>query len=216
MKSESYITIQGWMINEMGLKSTELLVFAIIYGYSKDNQGKFDGSLNYLCSSTNSSKNTIINCLNLLLEKEYILKETLVINNITFCKYSQNEQVVQKMVWGGAKIDMVGGAKIEPNNTINNNTKENKEVFFKDSIYYDYFKLREVLAKDEKFKKDYPGVDLKNYIEDCDTWSETKKVKRTNRGWLMTIRKFIKEAKQNNKLVLLKDFKEKKGGHTNH
>lgn len=104
------------------------------------------------------------------------------------------------------------------NNIISNkNIKESEKLFFfKDSIWNSYENLKSELAKDEKFKKDYAGVDLKNYINDCDTWSETKRVKRTNRGWLLTLRKFMREAKNDGKLVLLKDFKEKKGGFTNH
>jgi hypothetical protein len=229
MKSESFILIQGWMINELQLKSTELLVFAIIYGYSKDNQGKFDGSLNYLCKTTNSSKNTIINCLHTLIEKEYILKETLVVNNITFCKYYQNEPVVQKLVWGGskigmgggAKIGMGGGAKIEPNNTILDNTildntNDNKKILFSESFYNNYENLKSVLAKDDNFKKKYAGVNLKHYIEDCLLWSDSKNEKRTNRGWLATLRNFMKGDLEKKCLEMLDTFKEKQTGHVNH
>ena len=55
-----------------------------------------------------------------------------------------------------------------------------------------------------------------NYINECDTWSETKRVKRTNRGWLLTLRKFMRDAKSNNKLEMLKDFDQKQKGHTNY
>ena len=217
MKSDSYILIQGWMVNELSLKSHSLLVFAIIYGYSKDNQGKFEGSLNYLCKSTGASKNTIMNCLNELIENGLILKETILINNITFCKYSQNDMVVQNLVWGGAIFAPGGGAIFAPNNTNNNNTKENKQILFSESIYNDYEFLRNHLSKDDKFKSDYSGVDLKFYIEDCLAWSVSKNNKSTDKGWLLTLRQWIKRAKLKNELRLNPDFiKKQEQGHINY
>jgi hypothetical protein len=216
MKSSSYYVVQGWMINELQLKGNELLIFAIIYGYSKDGQGKFEGSLKYLCDSTGASRNTVISSLNSLIEKEFILKENISINNITFCKYFQNEQVVQFLHGGSAVFDELGSAISAPNNTITNNIEDKKQILFSDSIWNSYHNLKVELAKDEKFKSEYAGVDLKNYIEDCLAWSVSKNQKSTNRGWLLTLRNWMKRAKNENKLVLLKDFKEKKGGFTNH
>lgn len=156
MKSDSYILIQGWMINELNLKSNTLLIFAIIYGYSKDSQGKFDGSINYLCKSTGASKNTVLKSLSDLLDLGLILKETINITNITFCKYFQNEQVVQKLIWGGAEIGMGGGAEIAPNNTnINNTNIKIRETQFKTSIL--------------EFKNNYSNELLKSFF---DYWTE--------------------------------------------
>lgn len=248
MKSSNHILIQGWMINELSLKGNDLILFALIYGFSQSEQGKFTGSLKYLSEAISATKNTVINSLNSLQESNLIIKESSTVNNITFCKYYHNEMVVQKLIRGSANFGTDGGANFGINNTNLNNTKDNKEIafsflnslsekeleeiikkfsfkikkdneklfFFKDSIWNSYENLKSELAKDEKFKKDYAGVDLKNYINDCDTWSETKRVKRTNRGWLLTLRKFMREAKNEGKLVLLKDYKEKKGGFTNH
>ena len=36
MKSDNYIVIQGWMVNELNLKGNDLLVFALIYGFTRD------------------------------------------------------------------------------------------------------------------------------------------------------------------------------------
>jgi len=133
MKDNSFFVVQGWMINCLKLKSNELLIFAIIYGFSKDNQGKFDGSLKYLADASGTSKNTVINALHSLIEKEYIIKENVVVNNITFCKYFQNDMVVQNLVGGGAKFDDLGGAKFGTNSIINNNIEDKKQILFSDS-----------------------------------------------------------------------------------
>jgi len=102
-------------------------------------------------------------------------------------------------------------------NTINNNTNDNKKVLFSNSNWNSYENLKLELSKDEDFKKQFAGVDLKNYIMECDTWSESKQEKRTNRGWLLTLRKWIRDSKKANKLVLLKNFENKKrDGHSNY
>lgn len=224
MKSDSYILIQGWMINELQLKSNSLLIFAIIYGYSKDNQGKFDGSLNYLCKSIGSSKNTVMNCLNELLQKELILKETIVINNITFCKYFQNDMVVQKLVWGGAKNDMGGGAKIEPNNTNYNNTKENNnnDIDFDSLIkYYNQKFKKSVRVFPIKAKKQFNYLIKNNY-----TKADIKKVmdiafldefhKKDNYKYVTL--EFLSRLDKFERYVAMELPKEKpvKDGHINH
>ena len=41
IKNENYVLIQGWMINELKLKGNELLIYALIYGFSQaENQDR--------------------------------------------------------------------------------------------------------------------------------------------------------------------------------
>lgn len=116
VKAKNTLVICGWMITELGLKGNELLVYAIIYGFSQDGEDKFEGSLKYLQDWTCSSKNTVLKSLKVLEEKKLILKEEESKNNIKFCKYSVIEPPVQ--------ILNRGGSETEPNilyiETINN------------------------------------------------------------------------------------------------
>jgi hypothetical protein len=48
MRDENYITIQGWMRNQLGLKGNSLIVYAVIYGFSQDGKSWFTGSASYL------------------------------------------------------------------------------------------------------------------------------------------------------------------------
>jgi predicted transcriptional regulator len=214
MKDSSFFVVQGWMVNCLKLKSNELLIFAIIYGFSKDNQGKFDGSLKYLSEASGISKNTVINSLNSLVEKEFIIKENITINNITFCKYYQNDMVVQNLVGGYTNFCDLGGANFGTNNILNNNIEDKKQILFSDSFFNSYDNLRNLLKDNEDFKKNYAGVDLKHYIEDVLLWSDSKNQKRTNKGWLATLRNWMKRDLQAGKLVHKKDYK--KQGHTNY
>ena len=63
MNNRNYYVIHGWMIRGLKLKGNSLLVFAIINGFSQDNNSKFNGSLKYLQEATNGSKNTVIKSL---------------------------------------------------------------------------------------------------------------------------------------------------------
>lgn len=215
MKSSSYYVIQGWMINELQLKGNELLVFAIIYGFSKDGQGKFDGSIKYLSDATGASRSTTIKTLNSLLEKELILKENFVVNNIQFCKYFQNELVVLNSYGGSVILEQVGSTKTVPNNILNNNIEDKKQILFSECIFNDYQTLKNKLAKDDEFVKNYAYVNLKHYIEDCLLWSDAKNQKRTERGWLATLRNFMKKDLEDGKLVKI-EKQNKPQGHTNH
>ena len=46
--NSNYITVQGWMVNDLHLKGTELLVYATIFGFSQTEGQRYTGSLQYL------------------------------------------------------------------------------------------------------------------------------------------------------------------------
>ena len=87
VKDENYINIQGWMVTKLGLKGNELLIYAIIYGFSQTEDQTFNGSLQYLADWTNSTKQGVTKNLKALVEKGYIIKEAKYINNVKFCEY---------------------------------------------------------------------------------------------------------------------------------
>ena len=141
IKDESYFQISGWMRNRLNLKGIELEIYAIIYGFSQDGESEFSGSLQYLCDFTGTTKPTIIKALKELVEKEYIFKHEIEINNVKFNKYKVNLQVVKKFYWGSKEIlpdvvkDFNGGSKeLLPNNKDNNKGFDNKEI----NIIVDY------------------------------------------------------------------------------
>lgn len=74
IKDGSYINIQSFMVTELELKGNELLVYAIIYGFSQTNGTYFTGSTQYLAEWTNSTKQGIFKNLKSLIEKGLIEK----------------------------------------------------------------------------------------------------------------------------------------------
>ena len=74
MKSDNYIVIQGWMVNELNLKGNDLLVFALIYGFTRDGKTKFASGRSYIAESFNISLPTVDKALQNLMQLNYIIK----------------------------------------------------------------------------------------------------------------------------------------------
>ena len=88
--SKNYLNIQGWMVHNLELKGNELLAYALIYGFSQDNETEFTGSVNYICTWLNCSKSTVLRTMNALVKRGLIIKEVELKNNLTFNHYKVN------------------------------------------------------------------------------------------------------------------------------
>ena len=132
INDENYIQIQGWMIKELKLKGNELLIYAIIYGFSQDGISQYKAGLQYLADWTNSTKQGCIKNLKNLIEKELIIKDEKEINNIKYCNYYVDIQKVntgkQSLIPG--KQSLIPGKQSLTNNIYNNieNNKKNKSI----------------------------------------------------------------------------------------
>jgi len=140
IKKESFFTVQAFMVNELKLKGNELLIYAIIFGFSQAENQFFTGSLNYLASWCGiSSKTTVKTILNNLIDKGLLEKEDIYKNGVKYCKYKALTEIKsisipadedKKNCKGISKIDMgyinncyggiskidMGISKIVPNN----------------------------------------------------------------------------------------------------
>lgn len=82
-----YFSVQAWMITKLNLKGAERDTYAIIYGYSQDEDSDFHGSLDYISQLTGYSRNAVCTALKSLVEKNLIIKTEKTINNIKYCRY---------------------------------------------------------------------------------------------------------------------------------
>lgn len=73
-ESDSYIVIKNWMVSKLGLKGVELIIYAIIFGFSQDGQNCYTSSTKYLCFWTGKSKETCLNALKSLRNKNLIAR----------------------------------------------------------------------------------------------------------------------------------------------
>lgn len=87
LKDDNFIQISAWMLTELGLKGNELLIYALIHGFSQDGKSEFHGSLTYMAAWTNSTKVGVIKVLKTLLAKGLIQKQAVVKNGIQEIHY---------------------------------------------------------------------------------------------------------------------------------
>lgn len=144
IKNENYLTIQGWMINELGLKGNELICFAVIYGFSQTIGQDFTGSYQYLADWCNIDRRAVIRVVNNLCAKGYVIK---VIE--TNKKGEQNinltvpDNVVTICHWGSDNLSPEGSDNLSSNNLDENyndrqidNNIELIKIFKEKEIYY--------------------------------------------------------------------------------
>jgi len=150
MKSENFVVIQGWMCNELALKGNELLVFALIYGFSQDNVSTFQGGRQYISDTFNISLPTVDKALKDLLSKNYIEKQS---SNdyIHTDVYWVNEEVVKKL-YEGSKETLLGGSKETLLSNIDNRKEKN--------IISNKLDISESVEKMKKDKSLLPNVIL--------------------------------------------------------
>ena len=134
----------GWHIvvteemRALGLSGNDLMVFALINGFSQDGQGCFYGSLPYICETCGISRRTAIYILNDLVERGFLLKNETIQNGVKRVLYQVNR--------GSAKIAQVvqklhqGGAKIAPNNIIDNISPTEIIIYKEKDVRFDFKK----------------------------------------------------------------------------
>ena len=86
MKNKNYITILGWMVNELSLSGNDLICYAVIYGFSQDDNF-WEGSQSYLSDWLGVSRRTVVDILKRLISNGLIAKQEYEVNKVKFCKY---------------------------------------------------------------------------------------------------------------------------------
>lgn len=160
IRNDNYVVIQGFMVTELNLKGNELLVYAIIHGFSQTENQVFSGSLQYLADWTNSTKQGVIKCLKSLQEKELIGKNEKYINGVKFCEYYTTKfNGVLNKVEQGIKQSLTGGIQQSlPNNISINNIEDNIYISFNvdeafKTFWNEYIKKVGKAEAEKKFKK---------------------------------------------------------------
>lgn len=118
----NFITIQGWMYR-LGLSNiSEIVAYAIIYGYSQDGCSEFAGSLSYIQELLVCTRPTAIKIVKNLEEKGLIVKRQMEVSGVLFNRYIANLEVVKKFYY--PENNLTGGSKNSLPQYINDNNKE--------------------------------------------------------------------------------------------
>ena len=205
VKNENYYQVQGWMVNELGLKGNELMIYAIIYGFSQTDGQYFTGSQSYLAEWTNATDRSVRNTLSSLVEKGLLEKIDKTINRVKYCEYKalipDREENISA---GGTENISAGTEKSSANNYKNNNIldiKENKIPYLKIRDMYNNtcvsFPKITTLSEGRKKAirarlKTYSLADFQLVFEKAEASSFLKG--KNNRNWSATFDWMIKDA----------------------
>lgn len=160
----AYIVIQDWMISDLQLKGNELLTYALIYGFSQDDESEFKGSLKYISKFLGVSKSTAQRNLENLANRGVIEKRVEEISGVKFNRYIAREKAeppIVKTSTGCSQNGYGGVVKMGTNNTNIYNTNNNASNNTKDkSVPARYFddeelnnKFMEFLSMRKKIRK---------------------------------------------------------------
>lgn len=200
IKNENYIVIQGFMVNELNLKGNELLIYAIIYGFSQLEGQEFNGTLQYLANWCNSTKQGVLKALKSLIDKGLIEKKENKINNISFILYHTTKfNTIKQSLTGdetkfneGIKQSLMGGIKqslinnnIDINNINNNNNKY---------IYMGKFKRIKITEEEyQRLINDFNKDFIDDVINALDEYVESNNNKNKYTNFNLVLRKAIRE-----------------------
>ena len=120
VKPENYINIQGWMCTELGLSGNELLVYAIIFGFSQDGNSRYVGSRKYLAEWCGCTTRSIATVLEKLEAKGLLVKNDVWKNDVKFCEYSASPSSCPMKIFHGGNENFS-----HINTSINTNIREN-------------------------------------------------------------------------------------------
>ena len=197
----NYISVQGFMVRDLQLKGNELLVYAVIYGFSQAENQVFNGSLQYLADWTNSTKRSVMTCLKSLIDKGYIGKSEKFINGVKFCEYYATDftGVVKNFPYPMEESSVRGMEESSPNNIGFNNLENNIDK--RDSTRapqsarhkrgeYGHVLLTE--AQEQKLIDEYGEIVTAKAITFLDEYIEMKGYKAKNH--YLAIKKWVIDA----------------------
>ena len=81
MKENNYITIPGFLRTHLDLKGSELIITALIYGYSQDGNSWFMGKTEYIAEWAGITDKNVLRSLKSLTEKGILEKKEMFVNN---------------------------------------------------------------------------------------------------------------------------------------
>ena len=202
IRNENFITIQGWMVNELKLKNNELIIYALIYGFSQDNEQSFSGSLQYIADWTNSTKQGVSKAIKRLIEKGLIEKKDIMINGVKFCEYRATK------FNGGMQQSCTNNILDNIDNNIldnidNINTADKEKPVKEKPVKHKYGEFDHVLLTDherDKLFNDYGEAETLGAIKFLDEYIEEKGYKSKSHN--LAMRRWVFDAlkkKENNK-----------------
>ena len=229
MKENNYITIPGFLRTRLDLKGSELIITALIYGYSQDGNSWFMGKTEYIAEWAGITDKNVLRSLKSLTEKGILEKKEMFVNNkAKRCYYRFNFECAELQNSTVAELQNSTVNNNIYNNIYNNNIKPENEFpgFFDESQQSNTLqKLRGTteprkclfansrFAKFEDFEKcfdtpEFEQIDILYYYHSVADWSASKG--RMQKDWIAQTRNFIRGDKEKGKLHLKPEYQQSK------
>lgn len=126
-EAKNYITVPGFAIVDLGLSGNELLCYSLIYGFTQDSETEFRGSLAYISSALNVTRQNALRIIARLIDKGLVSKREVIEDGVRGCRYITRNKGVAKTATGCCRnsnrgvIETATGGVAE-RATINNNS----------------------------------------------------------------------------------------------
>lgn len=88
MRTDGYVVVQPWMVTDYNLKGNKLLIYALIWGFSQDEQSCFYGSTRYITDYFKLSERAVVGILDELVDDGLLCKWSEPVNGRTTNRYS--------------------------------------------------------------------------------------------------------------------------------
>lgn len=167
------------MVQDLNLKGNELLLYALIYGFSQSTENEFTGSVAYMCKWLNCAKNTVFKTLKSLVDSGLIIKTKSEQNGVPQCSYICS-------FGGGAKIapPVQNEQDTDAENSINNDKNTESSAQSPNIVVSMNSSTKNELGQNEKSadSTDFQGgsskiappvQNLHHQFNNCTTGSET-------------------------------------------
>lgn len=162
--NEKFVVISEFMVDKLKLKGVELIVYAVIYGFSQDGESVFSGSQSYLAKWANASTRSVRLALTSLVEKGLITKFDKSVNGVSVAEYAvcdfhllDEEKIsyVQKNFPKGEEKISYGAEKISANNIVYNiEDNINKKEIYKEKSEAQSNEVNESGTNEERSNED--------------------------------------------------------------
>ena len=224
---DKYIVIQQWMITELGLKGSELIAYALIYGLTI-HESDFHGTADYLSTWLGITPKKCYRVLSSLCERGLLTRteNSRIVHYVANVDSSKMELMSSKMEPDSSKTEL-NSAKRELNNIIDNNTDNISDNIENAPVSDELFEVEKTEKKprkkpdtieslclfaDSKFYDydlfaaqftgpEYQEIDIAYYYGVVGDWSASKGAKK--KDWIALTRIIMRKDKDANKLHLL-------------
>lgn len=200
---KNFVILEKWMAEDLDVNITELVVFAVIYSFNRNDKGTYYAGTELLKKYTNRSERCIKYALKSLTEKKYIMKTKehdkygsynyVVPKNIKNARAKQANKVCKNCNSNvqNLQLDCAENAS----NIIDNNIYDNQSFISKDMVRLGVHK--NVILNDESMNYlESITPELEKYIQKCDQFIQDFHLQKqlwTQNQYVECIINFMKE-----------------------